>query len=208
MNRLHRSLFALMAPITLKPLAPFAASPLLPLPSEVSKPAVSAGSLWTERPSVVVALRRPGCQLCRGPSAELYKLKPELDKLGVSLVAVVHEALPAEVADFKESFWQDAQLFLDQEKAFYKSLGEGSVRRGSLMTFLNPFSTVWKHAKASSNVKGNFVGDGLTFGGVLVVRKGGVVEYAFREDNFGDHPPAEVVLAAARSAAAASLRTL
>ena len=69
--------------------------------------------------------------------------------------------------------------------------------------------------------KSNLVGDGLTFGGLLVVHKDGKVVYAFQvrarcaclvtypaltslqEETFGNHAPPEDVLDAALKAAAA-----
>ena len=61
------------------------------------------------------------------------------------------------------------------------------------------------HVRESNRTveRSNLVGDGLTFGGLLVVRKGGKVEYAFQEETFGDHAPPEDVLDAARKAAGA-----
>ena len=36
---------------------------------------------------------------------------------------------------------------MDTEKTLYKALGNGKLRRGSLMWFLNPWSIIWQHAK-------------------------------------------------------------
>ena len=161
---------------------------------------MGAGTLWADRPVVVMAVRRPGCQLCRAEASKLQELRPELEKLSVHLVAVLGEELPEQVSEFKEKHWAGGEIYLDQEKALFKALGQGVVRRGSLLSFLNPFAPLWKNVAASKGVTGNFVGDGLTFGGLLVVRKGGDVEYAFQETTFGDHAPQEDVLAAAKRA--------
>ena len=62
---------------------------------------------------------------------------------------------------------------------------------------------IWKHAKvAKETVKeSNLKGDGLTMGGLMVVRRGeGGVEFAFAELNFGDHAePAEILKACERA---------
>ena len=59
------------------------------------------------------------------------------------------------------------------------------------------WAQVWKHAKvAKETVKdSNLKGDGLTMGGLMVVKKGDAgVQYAFAELNFGDHAdPAEIL---------------
>ena len=188
-----------MAPVALQPLTKYCGAKLLALPSS-GQSAVGAGTLWADHPVVVMAVRRPGCQLCRAESTKLQELRPELEKLGVHLVAVLGEDLPEQVSEFKQKHW-GGEVYLDQEKALFAALGGGVVRRGSLLSFLNPFAPLWKNVSASKGVTGNFVGDGLTFGGLLVVRKGGDVEYAFQETTFGDHAPQEDVLAAAKRAA-------
>ena len=191
-----------MAPVTLPPLtgAAAASTPLLPLPSDDGKPPTPAHTLWADRPAVVLLVRRPGCQLCRAEATQLYKIKPELDALGVSLTAVLHESIPEQVAEFTGKFWPGACL-LDERKDLFSFLGGGVLRKGTLLTFLNPFSRVWSNAKAAEGVEGNFTGDGLTLGGLLVVKRGGEVQYAYQEEVFGDHAPKEDVLRAAREAA-------
>jgi len=216
---------ARMAPVTPLPVtSSLADAPLKPLLSP-SGEAVKAGSLWRDAPAVIVVVRRPGCQLCRAEVFELHRIKPALDKAGVRLVAVLHEALPEQVAEFKADFWP-GELYLDETKAVFKAVGGGSIRRGSLLAFLNPFSRIWcaatrrkghspvcrahtasrrTHVKDSDRTveKSNLIGDGLTFGGLLVVRKDGKVQYAFQEATFGDHAPPDDVLDAALKAAEA-----
>jgi hypothetical protein len=204
---------ASMAPVSIPASlsSPLADTPLVPLPRAEGAAAapLRAGTLWADKPAVVMAVRRPGCQLCRAEASKLHLIKPQLDAAGVRLVALLHEELPEQVAEFKAQFWP-GELYLDSEKRFFSAVGGGDVRRGSLVSFLNPFSRIWcalralrvdararlrccshnMHAvhhcrtnvKASKEAKvdGNFVGDGLTFGGLLVIKKTGEVEYAFQ----------------------------
>ena len=68
------------------------------------------------------------------------------------------------------------------------------------------YAQVWKHAKvAKETVKdSNLKGDGLTMGGLVVVRKGDAgVQYAFAELNFGDRAESAEILEACGQAAAA-----
>jgi len=192
-----------MTRLSVPPLTSFAAAPLQPLPRAASASPVPAGSLWEKGAAVVMVVRRPGCQLCRAEAMKLHSIQPQLEACGVRLVAVVHEELPEQIAEFKGEFWPGGELYLDSAKAFYGACGGGEVRRGALSSFFNPFSRIWKNVKASEGVKGNLVGDGLLLGGLLVVRKGGEVEYAFQEKTFGDYAPPEEVLEAARAAARA-----
>jgi peroxiredoxin len=133
---------ARMAPLTVPPLTGIAAAPLLPLPSSAGGAPITAGSLWAERPAVVMVVRRPGCQLCRAEASKLHKVAPQLEAAGVRLVAVLQEDLPEQVAEFSAQYWP-GELYLDQDKALFAAVGGGAVRRGSLLTFLNPFSRVW-----------------------------------------------------------------
>lgn len=43
-------------------------------------------------------------------------------------------------------------------------------------------------------------GDGLTLGGLMVIKKGGVPSYAFAEERFGDHASMDDVLTACKAA--------
>ena len=249
---------ARMAPVTPLPsTAELRDAPLKPLLAS-SGEVIRAGALWRDAPAVILAVRRPGCQLCRAEVSELQRIKPQLDAAGVRLVAVLHEEREEQVAEFKSDYWP-GELFLDETKAVFKAVGGGSVRRGSLLSFLNPFSRIWcapertraaalaplapralitsrrrrTHVRESNRTvqKSNLVGDGLTFGGLLVVRRDGKVQYAFQvrsallpacfhesrvlssrkrlwvlasqELTFGDHAPPDDVLDAALKAAAA-----
>ena len=67
------------------------------------------------------------------------------------------------------------------------------------------WAQIWKHAKvAKETVKdSNLKGDGLTMGGLMVVKKGsGGVQYAFAELNFGDHADSAEILNACKEASA------
>lgn len=167
---------------------------------------IEAASLWTAQPQVVIILRRPGCVLCRDEAQKLWACKPELDKLGVGLVCVVHEWIQREVDAFVAGFWP-GPLYHDVDKAFYKALNGGTVLRGSLWGLTCPWSPEWKRIHAASkNVKEhNVVGDGLTMGGAMVVGSGsqGVV-WMHVEESIGLVPGPEEVLEAARKAAAAA----
>jgi len=144
--------------------------------------------------------------LCRGEALKVRAAKPELDALGVVLACVLKEGLPAEVEEFKRDFWPE-HLYLDEDKAFFKAVGGGKLRKGSLSAFLNPFSRIYKHASAAKKVgvtNHNLNGEGLIMGGMFVMKPGSKgVQYQFQERNFGDHAPIEEVLAAAKAAAAA-----
>lgn len=53
---------------------------------------------------------------------------------------------PAKASKWPVLF-RGGELYLDTEKTMYKALGNGQLRRGSLLWFLNPWSIIWKHGK-------------------------------------------------------------
>ncbi len=134
----------------------------------------------------------------------IWAERAKFEELGVRLACVLHEWRDHEVEAFAPAYW-GGDLYFDEAKAFHSAVHGGKVRRGNVLDLLNPFSRAWKNmrrAKEGGSVKeSNLVGDGLTLGGVMVISKGGKVEYSFPEATFGDHAPFEELLAAAKRAA-------
>lgn len=181
--------------------------------------AVKASSLWSgNQPVLVVILRRPGCLLCRDQAISIWNSRDTLhqvcsgssDEQGgqerkgpVRLVCVLHEWKEREVEAFTKDYWH-GELYYDESKAFYKSIHGGVLKKGSLASFLNPFSKAWKHIR-DANKRGivkdhNMEGDGLTLGGLAVLDcpKGNAV-FTFEEQTFGDRAPMEDIVRAVHS---------
>ncbi|GAA6110594.1 selenoprotein U 1a isoform X1 [Tachysurus ichikawai] len=141
-----------------------------------------ARTLWETSGAVIMA-----------EAAELSSLKPQLDKLGVPLYAVVKENIGTEVQDFKPHFAGD--VFLDEKKVFYgptlrKMGGLGFIRLGVWQNFIR----AWR-----SGYQGNMNGEGFILGGVFVIGSGkqGVLLDHW-EKEFGDKVSYESVLEAAK----------
>lgn len=104
--------------------------------------------------------------MCREEASELSSLKPELEKLGVHLVAVVKEDVGAEIEDFRPHFAGD--IYIDEKKVFYGPLqrkmgGLGFLRLGVWQNFIQ----AWR-----SGHQGNMNGEGFILGGVFVLGAG------------------------------------
>ncbi|KAB5581825.1 hypothetical protein PHYPO_G00180070 [Pangasianodon hypophthalmus] len=135
----------------------------------------------------------PGVLVSLQEAAELSSLKPQLDKLGVPLYAVVKENIGTEVRDFKPHFAGD--VFLDEKKVFYgptlrKMGGLGFIRLGVWQNFMRAWN---------SGYQGNMNGEGFVLGGVFVIgsgKQGVLLEH--REKEFGDKVSNEAVLEAAK----------
>jgi len=135
----------------------------------------------------------------------LWKRKSELGR--TRLVCVVKEDLGDEIAEFAKDVWPGGEIYLDKELAFFKAAGGGEVEQKGLLLFLAKYltpGTIIKRSMAEAKgYKMNLVGEGLIVGGLFVLRKGGAVEYAFREEEIGMHAPLDAVVAAAGRALAA-----
>ncbi|CAG8637299.1 24093_t:CDS:2, partial [Gigaspora rosea] len=159
-----------------------------------------ASALWQDSPALVFVVRRPGCNLCREESVKYASYRELIsDKLGVKMVAIVHENLDNEVEEFNKKYWNGV-LYYDKEKSFFSSIGGGKIQYGGMMSFLNP--SVWFNIRQNmkTGVSGNFKGDGTVLGGLYIIRQGsGGVEYQYREKIWGDHAPFDQVLTAVKN---------
>ncbi|KAK0411286.1 hypothetical protein QR680_005581 [Steinernema hermaphroditum] len=156
----------------------------------LTAPVIKASELFKKSPALVMAVRRPGCALCRREAAELSTLKDELDKKGIQFFGVVHEYKGVE--GFKPFFKGD--VYYDEEKRFYGPnqrwlpLWMGFLR---LDTYLNAYKA------KKRGVKGNMEGEGRLLGGVYFLDDDQMV-YAHLEKSWGDAANVGEILAAVR----------
>uniref|UniRef100_G3NZ37 Peroxiredoxin-like 2A n=1 Tax=Gasterosteus aculeatus aculeatus TaxID=481459 RepID=G3NZ37_GASAC len=131
---------------------------------------IRSRSLWDKNGAVVMA-----------EASGLSSLKPQLEELGVPLVAVVKEDVGTEIRDFRPHFAGD--IFIDEKKSFYGPLqrkmgGLGFIRLGVWQNFMR----AWR-----SGYQGNMNGEGFILGGVFVFGAGNQgILLEHREKEFGD----------------------
>ncbi|KAL8579302.1 hypothetical protein ACOMHN_010886 [Nucella lapillus] len=114
--------------------------------------------LWEKTGAVIMAVRRPGCSLCREEALELAGIRAELRLRGVPLYAVVHQTLG--VHDFAP-FLNADDIYLDKERRFY-----GPQERWMLLSgFMR--ASVWINIlrNKQKGVDGNLEGEGRLLGG-------------------------------------------
>ncbi|XP_013790951.1 redox-regulatory protein FAM213A-like [Limulus polyphemus] len=121
----------------------------------------------------------------------LSSLKPELDNLGLSLYAVVHENLG--VKEFQPFF--KGEIFLDVERRFY-----GPKERRTLIMGLLRIGVWYNLYRAyQKGFSGNLEGDGTLLGGVFVLGPGNTgILYEHKEMEFGDIANMTEVIEAAK----------
>ncbi|KAM4613065.1 prostamide/prostaglandin F synthase [Polymixia lowei] len=152
---------------------------------------VEVQSLWQEQPVVLFFLRRFGCQVCRWTASEISKLEPDLRANNIALVGIGPEETG--LNEFREGRFFKGALYVDEKKRNYKDLG---FRRYSALSVV-PAALGKKVrdviAKANAQgIQGNFTGDLLQSGGMLIVAKGGEkVLLHFVQDSPGDYVPLE-----------------
>ncbi|XP_073324497.1 prostamide/prostaglandin F synthase [Pagrus major] len=152
---------------------------------------VELQSLWQDQPVVLFFLRRFGCQICRWIASEISKLEPDLRASGVALVGVGPEELG--LKEFKEGGFFKGSIYIDEHKKSYKDLAFKRYTAISVVPAALGKKVRDISAKAKADgIQGNFSGDLLQSGGMLIVAKGGEkVLLHFIQDSPGDHLPLE-----------------
>ncbi|XP_062260593.1 prostamide/prostaglandin F synthase [Platichthys flesus] len=154
---------------------------------------VELRSLWQDQPVVLFFLRRFGCQVCRWMASEISKLEPDMRASGVALVGVGPEVFGLQ--EFKEKGFFKGSIYVDEQKKTYKDLGFKRYTGLSVVPAALGKKVRDAASKASAEgIQGNFSGDLLQSGGMLIVAKGGEkVLLHFIQDSPGDHVALEEV---------------
>ncbi|XP_049590511.1 prostamide/prostaglandin F synthase [Syngnathus scovelli] len=152
---------------------------------------VELQSLWQDRSAVLFFLRRFGCQVCRWTAAEISKLEPDLSANGVALVGIGPEELGLD--EFKQLGFFKGSIYIDEQKKCYKDLGFKRYTALSVVPAALGKKVREATSKASAGgIQGNFSGDLLQSGGMLIVAKGGEkILLHFVQDSPGDYVPLE-----------------
>lgn len=158
-----------------------------------TKTNVAVSSFYSDKPAVIYFIRRFGCSICRWSVKDMQKLVPILaDKVNLVVVAPEWHGYDEFV---KGAYWGD-ELYIDEDKALYKEIGFKRYNAFTVMGALvdSKVLAINKMAKAEG-IEGNFSGDKLTKGGLIIVDKGGEkVLFEFKQESAGDHcPPADIL---------------
>lgn len=112
------------------------------------------------------------------------------------------------VAEFQSKYFAGYPLYLDEERAFYNALGNRKIT-SDLEGSWNPL-TVWQGFKSigerikAKNLEGNFRGEGLTLGGILVISPKDGVVYKYEEQTGKEIPRQEIIDAVKRASGSGS----
>lgn len=123
----------------------------------------------------------------------------ELKQLGINLI-FIGSGNATMAADFREQLTLEVPVWVDPKRITYAHLG----LKNSVASTLGP--RVWAHAIRAFRAgfrQTSTQGDPFQQGGVLVVRRGGAIQYGYVSQTAGDHPPMDAVMKHARKAAKA-----
>ncbi|XP_027024582.1 prostamide/prostaglandin F synthase [Tachysurus fulvidraco] len=159
--------------------------------SAVSGEQVELSSLWRDQTVVMFFLRRFGCQICRWAAMEVSKLEKDLRVNGVALVGIGPEETG--LKEFQDGGFFKGEIYIDETKQCYKDLGFKRYNAINVVPAALGKKVREISSKASSEgIQGNFSGDLLQSGGMLIVAKGGEkVLLHFIQETPGDLVPLE-----------------
>ncbi|XP_077106554.1 prostamide/prostaglandin F synthase [Ranitomeya variabilis] len=165
----------------------------LPVRHALTGETVELQSLWRDHTTVLFFLRRFGCQVCRWTAKEVSKLQDSFSANQVRLIGIGPESLG--LKEFVDGKFFTGELYLDESKQSYKELGFKRYNALSIVPAALGKKVRDIVTKANADgVQGNFSGDLLQSGGMLIVTKGGEkVLLHFVQDSPGDHVSLETV---------------
>ena len=183
---------------------------------QTSRPGVAVGSqaplssVWSTAgpPTVLCFLRRLGCKLCRVMAQDMEKLQREHpDKLRLACFSFerLGEGSDADGSFTKGAYFSGDLLQVGQQEVYAPLFGrKGLVSGFGLASLITDKSGKIAEAKARG-IPGNFTGDGMQLGGLIVVDSSGKVLLDHRQKFFGDDPsPQDILDAIAEAGAPAS----
>merc|ERR1711990_1252176 len=163
------------------------------LVNAATKSKVEFAQFHEEKPTVYFFIRRFGCILCRWGAKDIKRIIPIVgDRAHV--IAIAPEWLG--VDEFKNGNFWDSNLFIEETKEIYKLIGFKKYNPISVLGVIadSKVAAMNKQAKAEG-ISGNFSGDKLTTGGVVIVKNGKII-LEFKQQSAGDHCPAGDILKA------------
>jgi len=153
----------------------------------------------TGRGAVCFVVRRPGWVLCREEGIALHELAAQSKEFeGFPVFGITKEINVDDegLHEFQSKFFP-RDLYLDSSFSFYEALGDRKLSV-PLRSLLNPFKA-YRYIKdmnrrlTSKDIVGNFKGEGLKQGGVIVFDKKGTVKYAYLEETGSELPVADIL---------------
>ncbi|PRQ05080.1 peroxiredoxin-like family protein [Enhygromyxa salina] len=153
------------------------------------------GELWSERPVVLIHLRHFGCILCRHYAGALRDFYGDFEATGARLIAIGtggRQYAREFVAERKIPYL----VLVDKTMASHEVI---RVKQGQWFGILRP-RVLWAALKARiyGARQGKTGPNPFKFGATHVIGPGGVLHYAWVNDDYHDNAPVDTLLALAK----------
>ncbi|HLT40295.1 MAG TPA: peroxiredoxin-like family protein [Enhygromyxa sp.] len=153
--------------------------------------------LWADRTVVLVHLRHFGCILCRHYAAGLRAAHAEFEALGAQLVAIGTGGR-AYAAGFIDDHQIPYRVLVDKHLTTHEIIG---AKRGPPYGIFKPKVVAAAiRAALDGEMQGKTGPHPFVFGAAHVIAAGGLLRYAWINDDYQDNAPVEELLDAAREA--------
>lgn len=155
--------------------------------------------LWSEKPCILLFLRRLGCPICRSYASQMEKLRPLIETKGGRVVCLSFEHL-GEGSDEDRTFerfkFWTGDLYTIDKSVYVELFG----RKGFLDNLYGLLDMNKEAVAKAKDTPGNYKGDGFQLGGQFVVDTNGKVLLDHRQKLFGDDATFEALYDAISSA--------
>lgn len=153
--------------------------------------------LWAEQTIVLIHLRHFGCILCRHYAAGLREAHAEFEAVGARLVAIGTGGRQY-AAEFVREHEIPFSVLVDKHLATHEIIG---AKRGAPYGIFKP-KVVAAAIKAAldGEMQGKTGPHPFVFGAAHVISAGGMLRYAWINDDYQDNAPVEELLDAAKEA--------
>jgi hypothetical protein len=137
-------------------------------------------------PSVCFVVRRPGCVLCRENGLQLVKMYTDSADTPFHLWGIVKEigVDDSGLMEFHSTYFNKLPLYHDPQNAIYDAFGRRSIlklRTWNPISIYRGFVDVGRRL-SSQNITGNYKGEGIIQGGILIFDPSGVLRYSINEE--------------------------
>ena len=138
------------------------------------------------RPTLVVFLRHAGCTFCREAVAEIARVRPEIERMGTSVVFVTMSPEPAAASFFARYRMGDVPRISDPQCRVYRAF---ELRRAGWRDLFGwpTWQRGFQAGVAGGHGIGALQGDGFRMPGVFLIYEGRVLR-SFRHDGPADRP--------------------
>jgi peroxiredoxin len=157
---------------------------------------IDTGAITTARPLALVFLRHAGSPVARETAMKLNTAWPEIERLGVSLLAVT-EGSSRSVRDFVPRFHLLFPVVHDDTGTLYSGFGVG-LDRGLFGTLSCAPASVTRYLRACRATHGAFEGPRTRLQAAFVIAKGGRIAWSWHARTTADIVEPHGVLRALR----------